>query len=53
MVSANLGLTIRSCRQAVLEGRMVLDWLTQRGHQRIGVLGVSLGTAAGIDHCRL
>ena len=45
MVSANLGLTIRSCRQAVLEARLILDWLQQRGHGPIAVLGASLGTA--------
>jgi pimeloyl-ACP methyl ester carboxylesterase len=47
MVSANLGLTIRSCRQAVLEARLALDWLQTRGYRRIALIGASLGTAIG------
>jgi pimeloyl-ACP methyl ester carboxylesterase len=45
MVSANLGLTIRSCRQAVLDARRVIDWLEDRGYTRIGVIGSSLGSS--------
>ena len=45
MVSANLGRTIRSCRQALLETRLVLGWLERRAYQRIGILGVSLGSS--------
>ena len=45
MVSANLGRTIRSWRQAVLETRLAIGWLEQRGYQRIGVVGCSLGSS--------
>lgn len=45
MVSSNLGLTIRSCRQAVLEARLIINWLWDRGYRRIGVIGSSLGSA--------
>ncbi|HVX14283.1 MAG TPA: hypothetical protein VHC22_24065 [Pirellulales bacterium] len=45
MVSANLGRTIRSCRQAVLEARLALDWLDQRGYRRLGIIGSSLGSS--------
>ncbi len=47
MVSANLGRTIRSVRQAVIESRLAIDWLQQRGYTEIGVIGTSLGTAIG------
>jgi pimeloyl-ACP methyl ester carboxylesterase len=45
MVSANLSRTIRSCRQAVLDARRVLDWLKASGYDRLGVLGCSLGSS--------
>jgi dienelactone hydrolase len=45
MVSANLGRTIRSCRQAVLESRLVVRWLERRGFRRIGIIGASLGSS--------
>lgn len=45
MISANLGRTIRACRQAVVEAATAVEWLAQRGHSRIGLVGVSLGTS--------
>ena len=45
MVSANLGRTIRSCRQAVLEARLAVMWLERQGYKRIGVVGSSLGSS--------
>ena len=45
MVSANLGRTIRSCRQAVLEARLAIGWLQRRGYRRIGLVGSSLGSS--------
>jgi hypothetical protein len=47
LLSANLGRTIRSVRQAVLDCRLAIDWLARRGHQQIGLLGSSLGSAIG------
>jgi dienelactone hydrolase len=41
----NLGLTIRSNRQAVLDARACLTWLEQEGYQRIGIVGVSIGAS--------
>jgi pimeloyl-ACP methyl ester carboxylesterase len=43
-VSANLGRTLRSVRQAVLDVRNVVDWLEARGYRRFGIVGVSLGS---------
>ena len=43
-VSANIGRTLDACRQAVIDVRCSLDWLQQRGYERLGVLGTSLGS---------
>jgi hypothetical protein len=43
-VSANLGRTIRSVRQGVLDARNVIDWLEGQGYRRFVVLGASLGS---------
>jgi len=44
LLSANLGRTIRSFRQAVVDTRAVIDWLTGRGYEKIGLIGVSIGS---------
>ena len=41
----NLGLTIRSNRQAILDARACLAWLEQQGYGRIGIVGVSIGAS--------
>jgi dienelactone hydrolase len=43
-VSANVGLTIATARQAVVDIRCCLDWLQQQGYTQFGVLGTSLGS---------
>jgi hypothetical protein len=43
-VSANLGRTIRSVRQAVFDVRGVADWLEARGHRKFYIAGASLGS---------
>jgi len=43
-VSANVGRTIASCRQAVVDIRSCLDWLETQGYAQFGVLGTSLGS---------
>ncbi|MBS3651899.1 alpha/beta hydrolase family protein [Pseudaminobacter sp. 19-2017] len=49
MLSANLGRTIQSVRQAVLDGRKLIRWLKREGYGDISVLGMSLGSwAAGL-----
>ncbi|MFU0507297.1 RcgR family putative quorum lactone hydrolase [Pseudaminobacter sp. NGMCC 1.201702] len=49
MLSANLGRTIQSVRQAVLDGRKLIRWLKREGYRNISVLGMSLGSwAAGL-----
>jgi dienelactone hydrolase len=43
-VSANVGRTTASCRQAVVDIRSCLDWLESQGYTQFGVLGTSLGS---------
>jgi pimeloyl-ACP methyl ester carboxylesterase len=44
MVSANLGRTIQSVRQAVMDIRRAVDWLQAQGVERVGVMGSSIGS---------
>jgi pimeloyl-ACP methyl ester carboxylesterase len=44
MLSPNLGRTIQSIRQAVLDGRKLIRWLKSEGYREISVLGMSLGS---------
>ena len=41
----NLGLTIRSNRQAILDARACLTWLERQGYRRLGMIGVSIGAS--------
>jgi Alpha/beta hydrolase domain containing 18 len=42
-VSANLGRTIASARQGIIDTLCCLDWLEDRGYRRFGIAGTSLG----------
>ena len=44
MLSSNLGQTIQSVRQAVLDGRKLIRWLKREGYRDISILGMSLGS---------
>ena len=44
LVSTNIGRTIQSMRQAVLDTRAAVSWLKQQGYERIGILGTSVGS---------
>src|SRR5579884_1721213 len=43
-VSSNVGRTMDAARQAVIDVRCCLDWLEQQGHERLGIVGTSLGS---------
>lgn len=43
-VSANIGRTLDSVRQGVVDIRCCLDWLEQQGYNNLGVVGTSLGS---------
>lgn len=44
LVSSNIGRTIQSMRQAVLDTRAAVRWLKLQGIERIGILGTSIGS---------
>ncbi|MGZ8848476.1 MAG: alpha/beta hydrolase family protein, partial [Pyrinomonadaceae bacterium] len=47
LVSSNIGRTIQSMRQAVLDTRAAVRWLQCQGFERIGLLGTSIGSCIG------
>ena len=44
LVSSNIGRTIQSMRQAVLDTRAAVRWLKEQKFERIGILGTSIGS---------
>jgi dienelactone hydrolase len=48
IVSANVARTVQVCRQAVLDARRAIAWLASEGHDRIGILGTSLGSCLAL-----
>jgi hypothetical protein len=44
IVSANIARTVQVCRQAVMDARRAVAWLSAQGFERIGILGTSLGS---------
>jgi hypothetical protein len=42
--SSNIGRTIHASRQSAIDVRACLDWLSQQGYERVGILGTSLGS---------
>jgi hypothetical protein len=44
-LSPNVGRTLQSCRQAVLDARAALSWLERSGYGPLGIVGTSLGSA--------
>ena len=48
IVSSNVARTVQVCRQAVLDARRAIAWLANRGYERIGILGTSLGSCLAL-----
>jgi dienelactone hydrolase len=44
IVSSNIVRTAQVCRQAVLDARRAVAWLSREGYKRVGILGTSLGS---------
>src|SRR6266566_7883890 len=47
LVGSNIGRTIQSMRQAVLDTRAAVRWLQGQEFERIGILGTSIGSCIG------
>lgn len=43
-LSPNVGRTLQSCRQAVLDARAAVSWLAASGYGPLGIVGTSLGS---------
>lgn len=50
-VSANIGRTIDSVRQGVIDVRCCFDWLQAQGYSRLGIVGTSLGSCYAFIAC--
>src|SRR5262245_33861176 len=48
IVSSNVMRTVQVCRQAVLDARRAIAWLSSEGYDRIGILGTSLGSCLAL-----
>ncbi|MCA1594393.1 MAG: abhydrolase domain-containing 18 [Acidobacteria bacterium] len=44
LVGSNVGRTIQSMRQAVLDARAAVAWLESQGYERVGIEGTSIGS---------
>jgi hypothetical protein len=44
LVAPNVGLTLQSVRQAVIDSRSAVRWLKAEGYERIGIVGTSIGS---------
>lgn len=47
LVAPNVGRTLQSLRQAVVDTRSAIKWLKQQGYEKIGIVGTSIGSCVG------
>ncbi|MFN0277462.1 MAG: RcgR family putative quorum lactone hydrolase [Pyrinomonadaceae bacterium] len=47
LVAPNVGRTLQSLRQAVVDTRSAVSWLKQQGYEKIGIVGTSIGSCVG------
>lgn len=47
LVAPNVGLTLQSLRQSVVDTRAAVRWLKQQGYEKVGVVGTSIGSCVG------
>ena len=44
LVAPNVGRTLQSLRQSVVDTRSAVAWLKQQGYERVGIVGTSIGS---------
>lgn len=47
LVAPNVGRTLQSLRQSVVDTRAAVRWLKEQGYERVGVVGTSIGSCVG------
>ncbi|HTH36974.1 MAG TPA: hypothetical protein VL572_03370 [Pyrinomonadaceae bacterium] len=47
LVSPNIGRSLQSIRQAVLDTRAAVAWLKVQGYEKVGIVGTSIGSCVG------
>jgi pimeloyl-ACP methyl ester carboxylesterase len=47
LVAPNVGRTLQSLQQSVVDARTAVSWLKQQGYEKIGVMGTSIGSCVG------
>jgi hypothetical protein len=47
LVAPNVGRTLQSLRQSVVDTRAAVRWLKQQGYEKVGVAGTSIGSCIG------
>ncbi len=47
LVAPNVGRTLQSLRQSVVDTRSAVAWLKRQGYEKVGVVGTSIGSCVG------
>lgn len=47
LVAPNVGRTLQSLRQSVVDTRAAVRWLKQQGYEKVGIAGTSIGSCVG------
>ncbi len=47
LVAPNVGRTLQSLRQSVVDTRSAVAWLKQQGYEKVGIVGTSIGSCVG------
>ena len=47
LVAPNVGRTLQSLRQSVVDTRAAVTWLKQQGYEKVGIVGTSIGSCVG------
>lgn len=47
LVAPNVGRTLQSLRQSVVDTRSAVRWLKEQGYEKVGIVGTSIGSCVG------